>query len=223
MSHKRHTAPARLFTGDELTAALVGIGVQLAAAPLPEPPIEDVLVAASLEGMQGPDLRLLALVATWLSVHHPWVNVDRLFRAAATIDIPEVRAWWAAVGRWLQSDRRYRRLEGLYAGPRIPLSGAATAFLVKRDGEDERFAGGPLIVPASTLRDRPADVLSPHQLAKRHTTYHWRVLMGPSYRADMWAALELTPDIPPAELARTTYGSFATAWHVKRDHELLVA
>ena len=35
--------------------------------------------------------------------------------------------------------------------------------------------------------------------------------MGPTYRSDMWAALEINPDLTPAELARQTYGSFPTA------------
>jgi hypothetical protein len=50
--------------------------------------------------------------------------------------------------------------------------------------------------------------------------------MGPGYRADMWAALEAEPTLKPAELARRTYGPFATAWRVKRvkqDWQVLAA
>jgi hypothetical protein len=39
----------------------------------------------------------------------------------------------------------------------------------------------------------------------------------------MWAALEVDPTLTPTELARQTYGSFATAWQVKQDWELLAA
>lgn len=78
-------------------------------------------------------------------------------------------------------------------------------------------------MPAGVLRDRPGDVLSPKELARRHRTYRCRVLMGPSYRADMWALLEAEPSITAAELGRRAYGSFATAWHVKKDYELLAA
>jgi hypothetical protein len=46
-------------------------------------------------------------------------------------------------------------------------------------------------------------------------------MIGPTYRADMWAALDTDPDQSAAELARRTYGSFATAWHVRRDFGLL--
>jgi hypothetical protein len=37
----------------------------------------------------------------------------------------------------------------------------------------------------------------------------------------MWAALEHDTTLSVAELARTTYGSFATAWRVRRDFGLL--
>ena len=54
-----------------------------------------------------------------------------------------------------------------------------------------------------------------------HDAYRRRIMLGPSYRADMWAELDRNPTLTAAELARRTYGSFATAWHVLRDWELL--
>ena len=53
--------------------------------------------------------------------------------------------------------------------------------------------------------------------------YKYRVIMGPSYRADMWAQTELSPEISASELARSCYGSFATAWKVIQDRKLLAA
>jgi len=72
-------------------------------------------------------------------------------------------------------------------------------------------------VAANILRDRASDVLRPTELATRHHAYRCRVMMGPSYRADMWATLEGDPILSVAALARRTHGSFATAWHVRRD------
>lgn len=66
-------------------------------------------------------------------------------------------------------------------------------------------------------------MLNPAELAKRHRTYQRRILLGPSYRADMWSALDRDPDLTAAELARRAYGSFATAWQVKQDWVLLEA
>jgi hypothetical protein len=39
----------------------------------------------------------------------------------------------------------------------------------------------------------------------------------------MWAELEREPSLSAAELARRTYGSFATAWQVKLAWNLLAA
>ena len=226
MAYRREAAPMELLRGDELTAAMVGIGMGFAAEPMTNANIEDTLLAASVEGLERDDLRVVAMLVTWLRVHHGWVNADRLLRAGRAHDGPRVRAFWAAVGDWLgeaRKDRRFMRFAELYRGPRIDLLPAGTEFHVRRAGEDRRFAGTSLRVPAGVLRDRDSDVLAPTELARRHSTYRHRVIMGPSYRADMWAALEENSSLSAAELARVAYGSFATAWQVKHDRELLGA
>ena len=71
-------------------------------------------------------------------------------------------------------------------------------------------------VAAGTLRDRASDVATPERLVQLHPVYRERVVQGASYRADMWAALQLDDSLTPSELARRTYGSFATAWEARR-------
>jgi hypothetical protein len=117
---------------------------------------------------------------------------------------------------------RERVRVGYAGGPRIDALATGTDFQVKRHGEDPRFAGSALRVPGNLLRDRSTDVLPPADLARRHRAYRCRLLMGPSYRADMWAELEADPTLSATALARSTYGSFATAWHVRNDFTLLV-
>ena len=58
-------------------------------------------------------------------------------------------------------------------------------------------------------------------MQKYNLNLRFRIMMGPTYRSDMWAALERDPDLSPAEVARQTYGSFASAWRVKKDWEIL--
>ena len=130
-----------------------------------------------------------------------------------------MRAFWSALALWRAADRRFARLGRGYRGPRVDLLPTGTDFQVERHGEDARFTGTCLRVPANALRERPADVLSPAELAGSHRPYGWRLVIGPVYRADMWAALEQEPSLSPSALARATYGSFATAWQVKRDFE----
>lgn len=223
MAFRRRVAALDVMRGEQLTAAMVGIGMKFAGQATPDANIEDTVISASVEALERDDLRVLAVLVTWLGVHHPWLNADRLLRALRTRESSRVGAFWAAIGQWLGKDRRLARLMTLYTGPRIDLLPVGADFQIGRAGEDGRFGGGPLRVPAKGLRDRRVDVLSPAELAERHRAYRYRVLMGPSYRADMWAALEADPSLSAAELARRTYGSFATAWQVKRDREMLAA
>jgi hypothetical protein len=223
MANTRTLAAQVLFEGDALTSEMTGIGMNFAATPTKDPNIEDVLISASVNGMEEDDLRTLAVLVTWIGIHNSWINADRLLRAVHSQPSTRVRAFWAAIGHWLGKDRRLARLTMVYQGPRLDLLPTGTDFQIRRRGEDPRFADSPLRVPGGVVRDRPADVLSPRELTKRHRTYRQRVLMGPSYRADMWAALESQPPLSGAALARHTYGSFATAWQVKHDWELLKA
>lgn len=221
MAYSRQIEPSPPPEGASLADRLVGIGIGLAGRGARDPAIEDTLLAASIEGMEHDDLRILALLTTWLDVHHPWVNADRLVRAAGTVEHARTRTYWAAIGAWLAGDRRFARLQRLHRGGRTALLRTGTAFQIRRRGEDPRFEGTPLRVPAGVLRDRPSDIRTPSELAKVHRTYRQRVHVGPTYRADMWALLESEPDLAAAELARRTYGSYATAWRVRRDFELL--
>ena len=223
MAYRRTTAPRKLYEGYELTTAMAAIGIGFAAESRGESDIEDTVVSASIEGLERDDLRVLAVLATWIDVHHHWLNADRLVRATRTLASERTRAFWTAVAQWKAGDRRLRRLAGLYEGARIELLRTGNEFQVKRRGEDQRFSETCLRAPAGVLRSRASDVLTPAQLAKHHRAYHYRVLIGPSYRADMWAALESDPTMTPTELARRTYGSFATAWQVKQDWQLLAA
>lgn len=217
MAHRRAIAPALLSSGDALTTDLVGIGLLVGGEGSRDPNIEDTLLAASVEGLEHDDLRMLAVLVTWFGIHSAHVNADRLTRLVALQESKRVRAYWSALGRWKGADRRFARLAQAYRGPRLDLLSTGTDFQMARHGEDERFAGSKLRVPANVLRDRPPDVLQPAELARSHAAYRWRLVIGPSYRADMWAALERQPELSAAALARATYGSFATAWQVRRD------
>jgi hypothetical protein len=221
MAFSRAVLPAEPLQAESLTSAMVGIGMCFAAPALAEANIEDTLLFASVEGMEREDLRVLSVLVTWLGMHAPWVNAERLTRLVQHQRSLRVRAFWSAFSRWQGKDRRFARLVTVHEGGRVDLLPVGTEFQVRRHGEDERFAGTALRVPANALRDRAADVLSPEELAQRHRAYRYRIMMGPTYRADMWAALEEDPSLTVAQLARRAYGSFATAWHVKRDFGLL--
>jgi hypothetical protein len=204
-----------------LTADMAGIGMNFAAEPNIHGNIEDTLVYASELGMVDEDLRVLSVLTTWLGVHHARINADRLVRVVVEHPSERVRAYWAAVATWLAKDRRFARLAAAYDGPTVELLSVGTQFQISRRGEDERFADTVMRVPAGTLRDRSSDVLSPEALARLHPGYRNRVRMGPSWRADVWTILEREPGLTVADAARRAYCSFATAWQVVQDFNLM--
>ena len=76
---------------------------------------------------------------------------------------------------------------------------------------------------SSGMRLTPDDVLSPSELARKHSVYRCRVQMSVGFRADCWAALEHDTSLTAAALARKGYAPFATAWQVKRDFAVACA
>lgn len=223
MAFDREPGSAPAPTPAELTARMVGIGMNFAAAAEANAEIESTLVHASALGMEHGDLRVLAVLTTWLGVHHSYVNADRLVRLVSAHPSERVRGYWAAIATWLKKDRRLVRLAAAYRGATLDLLPTGTAFQLARRGQDERFAKTPLRVPKDTLRDRPEDVLPPELLVRRHAGYRNRVLMGPSFRADVWTVLERGADLSIADVARSACCSFATAWQATRDYRLLRA
>ncbi len=223
MAFRRKTMPPQRPAPHVLTGQMVGLGMNFAAPAIEDANIEDTIVFASELGMIDNDLRVLGVLVTWIEVHHAYINVDRLVRVVPRHASSRVRAFWAAVATWLDKDRRFSRLQDIHPGDRVELLAVGTRYHVERRGEDVRFDGTPLIVPAQILRRSSADVLSQVDLAKVHAGYRNRVHLGPSWRADVWTVLEQRADLSTAEVARRAYCAFATAWHAKRDFELLRA
>lgn len=171
--------------------------------------------------MDEGDLRVLAMLSTWLSAHHARVNVDRLVRAVSDHSSPRVPTSWSAIATWLAADRRFARLVKANDAPDAKQLPEDNAFQIQRRDEDERFVASKLRVPKGVLRHRVEDVHDPTRLAALHRGYRNRVQMGPTWRADDWTASERDPDISIAECARRVRCSFAVPWEVAHDFALL--
>jgi hypothetical protein len=222
MSFKRQVAPLVRLEGEALDRAMAGIGMNFAVTPEPCPAIEDVLFFASQLGMEQNDFRVLNVLCKWIDVHASRINADRLTRLVeACAQHERTRAFWAAVGQWQHRDTRFARLAALRPERKRMDLFSGTDFQVQRRGEHPWFAGTCLRVPPGTLRDRSSDVATAEQLAQLNPVYRERVVQGPSYRADAWAALQSDDSFRPSELARRTYASFATAWEVRRDWDIV--
>lgn len=220
MSFKRVLYPTKYAEGEELTHDLAAIGFLFGTQAAHSPNIENTLIAASIEGVQG-DYRVLSLLVDWLDIHLFNINADRLIKLVLKLKGSREKHFWCAIAQWKSADIRLKKLTVLY-NSRIDLFESGTSLQIERKGEDSRFKGTVLRVPNGSLRQRPSDILMPEKLAKIHISYRARVLLGPTYRADMWAILEETKaSLSPAEIARRAYGSFPTALKVKRDWSIL--
>jgi len=220
MSFKRIAAAQNLKSGTALTRDLVGIGFLLSAKGSRNPNIEDTILAASKEGIAG-DFRVLGMLLDWLEQHLDYVNVDRLIRAIHSLDDRKINLFWQAVSQIHGTDQRLKTLRESLPQRQQNIFDLDIDYQLKKYGEDSRFKDTVLKVPANFLRHRPQDTMPPKDLAHIHLFYYYRVMIGPSYRADMWAELELNPKLTAAELARRCYGSFATAWKVLQDKKLV--
>lgn len=221
MAFKRKFLPDEKPSEAELTARMVGIGMNFAAEPDVTANIEDTLLYASELGMDGFDFRVLGVLTTWFGIHRVYVNADRLVRLIQQHESTRLRAYWSAMARWQAVDRRFAKLAELKFNDQVELLPTGTEFQIARRGEDRRFRKGPLRVPEGTLRDRIDDVLRPNELARLNSGYRNRIKFGASWRADAWTVLECFPDLAPAEVARRCYCSFATAWQAVQDFQLV--
>lgn len=224
MVYKRNILPLSYATGDKLTEHLIGIGFRLFGHPTPNPNIEDTLIAASLEGMKG-DFRTLSLLVDWLEIHGDKILADRLVKLVFNLDkkiFKFARIFWAAFAQMRHQDIRFKRLLELATTKRMDITGEDRNFLIQRNGEDKRFSKTCLRIPNKLLRHRPEDILTPEELIQVHPAYRFRVLIGPTHRADMFAQLNLNRDLCTYALAKNCYGSYRTAMAVKRDYEALI-
>ena len=221
MAYERQIMPFQEPGRAQLTSDMAGIGMNFDARPNREANVEDTIFFASVEGMDRGDLRTLSVLTMWLESYFPRVLVDRLTRLVAEEGSKRVRAYWASIARWKKSDRRFERMAGSNRGRKVDLLESGTDFLIRRNGEDPRFASGPLRVPKKTLRRREMDVIPPAKVQKSNLFIRYRIMIGPTYRSDIWALLEMHPDLSPAEIARRVYASYPTAWHSRKDWELL--
>ncbi|MFH1812140.1 MAG: hypothetical protein ABIJ09_25610 [Pseudomonadota bacterium] len=221
MGFARNMKAVEFDTGEALTLAMNGIGMRFNGPADHTAHIEVTLAAASIEGAVKGDYRVLAVMTTWLGLHHDYVNVELLLRLLKPHLEPDsdLPLYWNAMSFWMaaEGDPRFKKFQKFYKGPRKEFGQGNSWFMLKKVGEDKRFCRSRLILVEGGLRHRLRDVLTPQELCRWHAVYRTRVQMSAGFRADMWAALEAEPGLSATELARKTLGSYSTAWKVLRD------
>jgi hypothetical protein len=182
--------------------------------------MEQTFLMALKHAMAQEDWRTLGVLTTWFGVHSTYVNAARLLRFVAGAECtPRMLMYLSGLASWMRQDRRFKSLITSYSS-REPLLRVGNDFHIARHGEDPRFQDNALCVPAGVLRDRAVDVLSPAQLARAHGTYAQRIIMGPTWRADVWAALLREPTLTASQVAKQAGCAYGTAWQTMQDFAL---
>mgnify|MGYP001176029742 CR=1 FL=1 len=235
MPYRRSLLPSFYKAGNELFEDLIGLGFRLTGDRYNRNPnIENTLVAASIAALIDKTPRILPLLTDWISIHYERINAERLFIMVSSLDekYEAVKVYWCSNAQRLNDKRTsFLKLRKLYGKTRRNITALldgkpnstddGTDLLIQKNGEDKRFIGTCLRVPHQYIRERHEDVLTPEKLAKVHLAYRFRVMIGASYRADMWAALRRYPYLTAAEVARHSYGDYSMARSVVHDYSIV--
>ena len=221
-------------TGKSLDSDLRAIGFNLGGGKKStDPDIEASIISASIEAVNNKDTRIGGLLVDWITVHYLRINVDRLTKFVFSLndsDYKFVKIFWCAnAQRFFIKDQRFKRLSELYNGKRLNFvdrfvkkgQKKVTKMLIEIKGEDERFKRTCIRVPKGYFSERPCQIFPVSVIAKNHLPYRYRVMMGSSYRADLWALLDSNPGISAYALGKKAHCSYRSAYIAKKDYELL--
>ena len=220
MSYKRVLLD-ELLEAKDLTQSMIGIGMLFGGAGFKNPNIENTILSATHHGIINQDYRVLAMATLWLEKHLFILNASRLLKLIEGYkDNTEFYRFWVAVAQWHGTDSRFKSLrEKISLKSKQEISKGAR-FLAKRNGFDSRFKNTCLIVPKKMLVKKDWLVLSPQKMINHHLDYRWRLIIGPTFRADMWSQLEQNHSLAAATIAKKSYGSYATAYRAKKEFEI---
>ena len=221
-------------TGKSLDSDLRAIGFNLNGKKKSiDPNIEASIISASIEAVNNKDNRMGGLLVDWITIHYLRVNVDRLTKFVFSLsdsDYKFVKIFWCAnAQRLFIKDQRFKRLSELYKGRRVNFADRfikkgqqkVTKMLIEMKGEDERFKRTCIRVPKGYFSERPHQIFPVSVIAKKHLPYRYRVMMGSSYRADLWALLDSDSNISAYALGKKVQCSYRAAYMVKKDYKLL--
>ena len=220
-------------TGKSLDSDLRAMGFNLSAGKKSiNPDIELSLISASVEAVNHKDNRIAGLLVDWITAHYLRIHVDRLTKFVFSLKDVEYKFvkifWHANAQRLYVKDQRFKRLS-VYTGRRVDFADRfikkgqkkVTKTLIAIKGEDKRFKKTCLKVPKGYFSQREKQIFPATIIAKHHIAYRYRVMMGPSYRADLWALLDTEPHLSAYALGKKAYCSYRTAYIAKKDYELL--
>jgi len=219
---------------EALANDLHAIGINLSATKRSvDPSIEETLVRGVFWSIHHDDSRLISLIVDWISIHYQRINVDRLTSIVTQLpreNFKWIQIFWCAQGqRLVKKDKRFRRIAELYSGDRFdyidrfkgPHDKRLTAAYISLKGEDERFVDTCLRIPSGAFSQRPQQIFQAEEIARKHFQFRYRVMFGPTYRADIWAILRQNPHYSGYRLAKLAHCSRPSATRIMHDYHIV--
>ena len=210
------------YKEEELTQSLSGLGFLLSSKTIKNANIEHGLMSLLDEVFLNKstiDLRLLALMVNWLEIHITQVNANRFVKLLVDHNNKDILNFISSVFEFI-GDIRFNKFVQRYRHKKRTSLIKNSSFLIKKNGEDERFSKTNLIVHSKALPNRPELILSPKELSSKHIYYKYRVLLGPTYRSDVIANLSINPNLKVSDLARLHFTNYQTSYKAKKDFEV---
>jgi len=221
-------------SGQELDNDLYALGFNLSSNhPSIDPPVEETLVAASIDAVVNDNSRIAGLLVDWISIHSERIHVERLYKILSGLadeSFPFVKVFWAGNAKRLEaSDWRFKKIVSLHSGKRLdyidrlskPGVPRMTDSYVKMNGEDDRFKGTCLRVPVNAFSHRPHQIAPAQEIAHVHMGFRYRIMMGVNYRADIWALLRRNPSLSGYRLSKIARCSAPAATKIRNDYLLV--
>lgn len=183
--------------------------------------IEETLIEACYESQT--DLRLLSILATWITIHGDFVIVEKFFKKARDFEkyrgrnpvLNLVAAQGIIAGfhkwkKWITCSPK---------SPEYPVKPSLLKGSIDFHGPNQELAKYGVLVPKSFLRIRETDVLTHEELAKANLQYRNRLIYGCSWRSEIISAIECGV-VNPAAISRLVGCSYEPAYRISKEYLL---
>jgi len=195
----------------KILQGLAGLGTTIEAKPNYNADIEEAICHALEIGLQG-DLRVLGIVLNWFQAHGQRLIPSKLTKHSIFKEDKRASMLVGALSLHFRSDSRFKKFQ-MSLPKRRTLLFKDTEYLVKKNGEDERFSQGKLVVPKGFIRDRPGDIMNEDFLIKHHQGFRLRKLFGSNAKVDaVSAVLNAKEGTSLNELAKLHKINYKTIW-----------
>lgn len=171
------------------------------------------------------DLRLLSILATWMSVHGDYIIVEKFYKKLkvfetiyghrpSTINLIAVQVLLSGSTKWKKWITSHSKKSEFPVNEKLLISS------IDFQGYNEDFKKHGVKIPKNFLRIREDDVLTTSELVKLNLQFKNRLIFGSSWRADIMTAIEAGVE-NPSKIAKLIGCSYEPAHRVFNEMKIV--